>query len=370
MAEVQAPSDPRMQALEARMAAANLRGQWQIDASRPQNVRKGGNGQVFIEPMPAGIPHVWRWNDMQQILQHACEAMTESNTARRALMFTNPKLQRGTVQNLVAGMQAVKAGEIAWAHRHTINALRFSIQGSEKVFTVVDGRPLPMESYDLVLTPSWAWHDHHNESDQAAIWMDALDVPFTVGMNLNFYEEPGEISQEQRSADSLPALLYRKGAEKGLGARPFRYPWKETLRALKAQESEPADPYHGHLLEYINPTTGGPCLPTMKCQIQMLPPGFTGRLHRSTASSIAFVIQGEGRTMFAEKEVDWGKHDTVAIPNWSWHRHVNPGRQPAYLFTMTDSPILTTLGFYRAETEDSAEALPPAVPAAKLSAAE
>src|SRR5689334_24393532 len=149
MAETQA--DPRMQALEARMASANLRGQWQIDANRPQNVRRGGNGQLFIEPMPAGIPHAWRWTDMQQILQQACAAMTESNTSRRALMFTNPKLPRGTVQNLVAGMQAVKAGEIAWAHRHTINALRFSIQGSEKVFTVVDGRPLPMESYDLVL---------------------------------------------------------------------------------------------------------------------------------------------------------------------------------------------------------------------------
>jgi 1-hydroxy-2-naphthoate dioxygenase len=267
-------------------------------------------------------------------------------------------------------MQAVKAGEIAWAHRHTINALRFSIQGSEKVFTVVDGRPLPMESYDLVLTPSWAWHDHHNESDRDAIWMDALDVPFTVGMNVNFYEEPGEISQQQTGPESLPSMLYRNGAEKGLGARPFRYAWKDTLRAVKAMESDAVDPYHGQLLEYINPTNGGPCLPTMKCQIQVLPPGFTGRLHRSTASSIAFVVQGEGRTMFADKEVDWGKHDTVAIPNWSWHRHVNPGREPAILFTMTDSPIFTTLGFYRAETEDSAEALPPAVPVAKLSAAE
>lgn len=366
MAEPQA--DPRMQALEAKMASANLRGQWQIDANRPQNIRRGGNGQVFIEPMPAGIPHVWRWTDMQKILQQACEAMAESHTARRALMFNNPKLQRGTVQNLVAGMQAVKAGEIAWAHRHTINALRFSIQGSEKVFTVVDGRPLPMESYDLVLTPSWAWHDHHNESDRDAIWMDALDVPFTVGMNLNFYEEPGDISQQQTGAEQLTDVLYRNGAQKGLGARPFRYPWKETLRVAKSMEKDAADPYHGHLLEYVNPQNGGPCLPTMKCQIQVLPPGFTGRLHRSTASSIAFVIQGEGRTMFADKEVDWGNHDTVAIPNWSWHRHINPGRQPAYLFTMTDSPILTALGFYRAETEDSAEALPPAVPAAKLSA--
>ena len=100
MAEAQA--DPRMRDLEARMAAANLRGQWQIDANRPQNVRKGANGQVYIEPMAAGIPHVWRWTDMQQILQNAVEAMTESNTARRALMFTNPKLTRGTVQSGIA----------------------------------------------------------------------------------------------------------------------------------------------------------------------------------------------------------------------------------------------------------------------------
>jgi gentisate 1,2-dioxygenase len=333
-------------------------------------VRKGANGQMFIEPMAAGIPHVWRWQDMQQILQNACEAMTDSYTARRALMFANPKLPRGTVQNLVAGMQAVKAGEIAWAHRHTINALRFSIQGSEKVFTVVDGRPLAMEPYDLILTPGWSWHDHHNESDRDAIWMDALDVPFTVGMNLNFYEEPGDIAQEQRGGDSLPSLLYRNGAQKGAGARPYRYPWKETLRALKAMENDAVDPYHGRLLEYVNPTTGGPCLPTIKCQVQVLPPGFAGKQHRSTASSIAFAIQGEGRTVFADKEIAWGKHDTVAIPNWSWHRQINTSsREPAILFTLTDSPILTTLGFYHAETEDGDDAMS-SLPAAKLTAAE
>ena len=119
------------------------------------------------------------------------------------------------------------------------------IQGSEKVFTVEDGRPLPMESYDLVLTPSWAWHDHHNESDQDAIWMDALDVPFTVGMNLNFYEEPGDISQQQTGAESLTDVLYRNGAQKSHGARPFRYPWKETTRVLKKMEGADADPYTG-----------------------------------------------------------------------------------------------------------------------------
>jgi gentisate 1,2-dioxygenase len=363
-------ADPLLADLEARMAAQNLRGQWQIDANRPQNVRKGANGQVFIEPAPAGIPHVWKWQDMQQMLQRACEAMTDSYTARRSLMFTNPKLPRGTVQNLVAGMQVVKAGETAWSHRHTINALRFAIQGSEKVFTIVDGRPLAMEPYDMLLTPGWSWHDHHNESDRDAIWLDALDVPFTVGMNLNFYEEPGEISQEKHSQESLPSLLFRPGTGNAPQlAQPYRYPWKETLKALQARAKDAVDPYHGRLLEYVNPLTGGPALPTIKCQIQVLPPKFNGKLRRSTASAIAFVVEGEGRTVFGDKEIAWGKHDTVAIPNWSWHRQVNNSDRDAILFTLTDSPILSTLGFYREETEDG-EAMSSLPAAAKLSAAE
>jgi gentisate 1,2-dioxygenase len=363
-------ADP-LRDLETRMAAQHLRGQWQVDANRPQNVRKGANGQLFVEPTPAGIPHAWRWQDMQQMLQSACAAMTDSYTARRSLMFTNPKLPRGTTQNLVAGMQIVKAGETAWAHRHTINALRFSIQGGEKVFTVVDGRPLVMEPYDLLLTPGWSWHDHHNESGQDAIWLDALDVPFTVGMNLNFYEEPGEIAQEQNRQESLPSMLYRAAHNKETrGPQPYRYPWKETLRALKAQEHDPVDPYNGRLLEYVNPLTGGPALPTIKCQIQVLPPKFEGKLHRSTASSIAFIVEGEGCTVFGEREIAWGKHDAVAIPNWTWHRHVNSSNRDALLFTLSDSPILTTLGFYREETEDGADAMSSLPAASKLSPAE
>jgi gentisate 1,2-dioxygenase len=361
-------ADPLLLDLEARMAAQHLRGQWQVDANRPQNVRKGANGQVFIEPAAAGIPHMWKWQDMEPLLQSSVVAMKESYTARRALIFTNPKLQRGTTQNLLASLQVVKAGEIAWAHRHTINALRFTIQGGEKVFTVVDGRALPMEPYDLILTPGWSWHDHHNESDQQAIWLDALDVPFTVGMNLNFYEEPGEMAQEQRGGDSLPSPLFRPtGGKEASAQRPYRYPWKETLKALQGQGA--VDPHHGRVLEYVNPLTGGPVLPTLKCQVQVLPPGFQGKRHRTTASSISFVVDGEGRTVFDGREIGWGKHDTMAIPNWTWHQHVNNSKREAIIFTLSDSPILSTLGFYRAETEDG-ETMDSLPAGSKLSAAE
>ena len=76
------------------------------------------------------------------------------------------------------------------------------------------------------------------------------------------------------------------------------------------------------------------------------------------------------RTVFKDRELEWGKHDSLALPNWTWHRHINRSkREPAILFTMSDTPILSAFGFYREETEDR-EALAPAAPAGRLSAAE
>jgi 1-hydroxy-2-naphthoate dioxygenase len=369
MAETQA--DSLLSDLEARMAAQHLRGQWQVDPNRPQNLRKGANGQVRIDPVPSGAPYIWKWQDMLPLLRSACAAMTESYTARRALTFKNPGLQRGTTQTLVAGLQIVPPGEIAWAHRHTMSALRFTVQGGEQVFTVVDGRPLVMEPYDLILTPGWSWHDHHNESGQDAIWMDGLDVPFTLALNQAFYEEPGEIAQERRTDDHAFSPLVRPAGRQGAGdARPYRYAWKDTLQFLQARAHDPVDPHHGRVLEFVNPLTNAAVLPSIGCRIQYLPPGFEGEPYRHTSSSIAFVIEGEGRTVVGEREIEWGKHDTLAMPNWTWHRQINRSRrEPAVLFVMTDTPILSAFGFYREETEDRVN-VSPALPAFKLSAAE
>jgi 1-hydroxy-2-naphthoate dioxygenase len=364
-------ADPSLSDLEARMAARHLRGQWQVDPNRPQALRKGANGQVQIDPVPSGVPHVWAWQDMLPLLRSACAAMPESYTARRALTFKNPGLQRGTTQTLVAGFQIVPPGEIAWAHRHTMSALRFTVQGGEKVFTVVDGRPLVMEPYDLILTPGWSWHDHHNESDQDAIWMDGLDVPFTLALNQAFYEEPGETAQERRTDDGAFSPLLRPAGQRSAGdARPYRYAWKDTLRFLQARAHDPVDPHCGRVLEFVNPLTSAAVLSSIGCRIQYLPPGFEGEPYRHTASSIAFVIGGEGRMALGERELKWATHDTLAIPNWTWHRQINRSkREPAILFVMTDTPILATFGFYRAETEDRVT-VSPALPAFRLSAAE
>lgn len=345
---------PELSALEQRLAAYNLRGQWQAESNRPHKLGRNARGDVLVEPLPAGAAHIWEWAKMQPLLDNALDALSESYTARRTLVLCNPKLPRGTTQTMVASVQVIRPGEIAWAHRHTINAIRFIIQGGPKVSTVVGGEPLIMEPNDLLLTPGWSWHDHHNDSDKPAIWLDALDVPFTLALNQNFYEEYGESAQERTGEHPPAAPMARlSGGAKRQAVRPMRYPWKATLQSLKvaAMRKDPEiSPVDGIMLEYVNPLNGGAALPTLSCRVQWLPPGFVGEKVRRTSSAIHHVIQGEGRTIYEDAELDWQTRDTYCAPNWGWHQHINASKsEPAILFTITDVPILDAFGYFREE---------------------
>ena len=184
-------------------------------------------------------------------------------------------------------------------------------------------------------TPGWQWHDHHNQSAKPAIWLDGLDVPFALGVNQNFYEELGEAVQDQRP---------------GADTTPYRYPWQE-IRPKLAQLAEDGaiHPSDGAAFDYLSPA-GGPTFPTMQCRVHWLPPGFEGQPIRRTTSTILFGVEGDGAAFVDDKEFRWVRHDTVAVPNWSWLKLVNRSRaEPAIVFSLSDSPIVKAFGFYREE---------------------
>ena len=83
----------------------------------------------------------------------------------------------------------------------------------------------------------------------------------------------------------------------------------------------------------------------------MLPPGFKGKRHRHTSSAVYFVIEGEGRAEFEDKQFAFGRHDGFCVPNWTWHRFENPSDQPAILFSTNDSPQIEPFGLNREETD-------------------
>jgi len=45
----------------------------------------------------------------------------------------------------------------------------------------VEGERTTMRPGDFVVTPSWTWHDHGNETDRPMVWLDGLDTPLASG---------------------------------------------------------------------------------------------------------------------------------------------------------------------------------------------
>lgn len=123
---------------------------------------------------------IWRWSTMLPIIQETAKMRATHVLDRRVLLMTNPKRlhvwdEAGTGP-LMFDFQCVMPGERAGAHRHPMNALRFVVQCTGGVKSIVDGKDCVMEPGDLILTPGWCWHEHVNEGKDPIIWLDVLDV--------------------------------------------------------------------------------------------------------------------------------------------------------------------------------------------------
>jgi gentisate 1,2-dioxygenase len=244
-------------------------------------------------------------------------------------------------------------GEVAPSHRHTQSALRFVIEGSG-AYTAVDGERTTMHPGDFVITPSWTWHDHGNDSDRPMIWMDGLDIPIVALLDASFAERFGADEQplSRPEGDSLArygAGMMPVGHRAGSQTSPvFNYPYRRTREALETmRRRQEWDACHGLKMQYVNPVTGGSAMPTLGTFMQLLPKGFAGTDYRSTDGTVFSVVEGRGRTRMGERVFDWGPRDTFVVPSWTWHRH--EAIDDAVVFSFSDRPVHDKLGLWREE---------------------
>lgn len=308
---------------------------------------------VPLEPTPSCQPHLWRYADVRPHVLESGEIITAKEAERRVLILENPGMKGSSqvTNTLYAGLQLIRPGEVAPAHRHTQSALRFVVEG-QGAYTAVDGEKTIMKPGDFVITPSWTWHHHGHEAEGPMVWLDGLDIPLLAFFNSTFREDhpADEAAITRPVGDALARYgsgLLPVGWRNGtLNSPVFNYPWARTREALHALTKAGAPDAHlGHLMRYINPADGGWAMPTMATMVRLLPAGFATLPYRSSDSTVFIGVEGEGDLRVGGRTYRITPHDIAVVPGWV--PYTLHAANDFALFSYSDRVAQEKLGFWR-----------------------
>lgn len=303
------------------------------------------------EPAPATQAYLWRWSTIEPLAKRALDLLTlgeGGDGARRAIQFCNPGLPAGTTPTLFGAYQYLNPGETAPAHRHAAGAIRFMMAGSG-IFTTVDGDACEMTPGDLILTPSWTWHDHTSYGDDPVVWFDGIDAPLVASLECwlaeNHPEGMQKIVGRGLSETSFAGTGLYERLSPGSETPPelMRFSYAAADRALDAILAAKGGPIA--TIEYRNPMNGRPAITTMTCLMMRILPGGRRAPRRQTGSQVHVVYRGRGKSVIGGTQFDWGAGDVFVVPSWAPVEHES--EEVADIFVVTDQAALELLGLFR-----------------------
>lgn len=319
-------------------------------------------------PRPRAVAHVWKWSDLYPLARQSGDLVPVGRGGeRRAIGLANPGLGGDTyiTPTLWCAIQYLGPRETAPEHRHSQNAFRFVVEG-EGVWTVVNGDPVRMSRGDFLLTPGWCFHGHHNDTDHPMAWIDGLDIPFSFQNDVGFFEFGADrvtdhATPQYSRGERLwchpglrPLSQLQNTAASPIGA----YRWQHTDAALTQQllledEGQPATVAQGHAaVRYVNPTTGGDVMPTIRAEFHRLREGTETATRREVGSTVFQVFEGRGAVVMDGRTTRLDKGDIVVIPSWvAWSLQAETAFD---LFRFSDAPIIERLNFQRTLVEAEA----------------
>ena len=313
-------------------------------------------------PRPQAVPQHWQWDQLRALAARAGELVpVGSGGERRAIALANrglPGLPYAT-PTLWAAIQFLGGQEAATSHHHSQGAFRFVLEG-EGVWTNVNGDPVAMRRGDLLITPSWAYHEHHNTTDEPMAWLDGLDIPLVAALDAGFFEPgPAQLSTEETPARSRSERLWGfpglcPPVSPAPGNSPLMaYRWAQTDEALAEQLALEAEGYpvtadHGHaMVRFSNPANGRDALASMRTQMHRLRAGAAVPGQRVAGSAVWQVFAGEGLARIGGTVYTLARGDIFVVPSWTELEIT--ARTELDLFRFSDEPVYEAVGLDRSE---------------------
>ena len=125
----------------------------------------------------------WRWEGIYKGLKRSGEIVTvgpDGMTGMRSVTGIEAR-------NFPIWMNAqiLMPGERTQGHRNTRSETRLVCEAPTEAFFVCEHEAFPMERGDVIISPSWTFHDHWNQGTSPALWVDGYDNGYCGGVNLN-----------------------------------------------------------------------------------------------------------------------------------------------------------------------------------------
>ncbi len=218
---------------------------------------------LTVKPNTPCLPYLWAWDMVWPWLQEGGQLITAKEAEGRVLVLENPGLcgQSCVTHSLYAGLQLILSGEVATAHRHSLSALRFILQGGG-AYTTVNGEKVTLNVGDFVITQSWTFHDHSNFSNEPMVWLDGLDLPIVELLDAQFRQDGASDMQKVESSSGTclarfgNTMKLMKYKARSRTSPLFWYPYDRTREALETlRDQDEAHVCWGYKLQYTNPIT-------------------------------------------------------------------------------------------------------------------
>ncbi len=286
---------------------------------------------------------------------------------RRMSLIVNP--ESGAGHGLTCGtgvaLCVLKPGERTAPVRHNSSQVNFCIGGAGR--SIVGGREVAFQQYDIWNTPPWTVYEHVNDTSDLQVRLTYSNAPLLEKLNVHITEENPTLRPPAEALDGFAG--HPEGAKHPFGTfelgnsgaflmpyetlvsppvhdfPPLHWPWQQVKHHLDKLAAL-GQSYVGRRLYLLyHPATGRTNGTTANffATITIRPGGITDKPHRHVASAINYIFNGKGRSNVGGKLYLWKAGDLMlTAPGWAIHNH--SADEDVYELTIQDSPLHICMG--------------------------
>lgn len=285
-----------------------------------------------------------------------------SNGRRQALIVhpraTEPGL--GLAPGIRVTLEVLLPGEESAPIRHNSTQVNFCIRGGGT--SLVHGREIQFEQYDVWNFPCWATYLHKNPTRDLQVRLTYSNAALLEKMNVHVVEENPPALQAVPDLDAdaagtrqqAPFETFQMNDQgswlmpyetlinpKTVESRALHWSWNEVkghLDKLQALGKE----YKGRrVLLMYNPRTGDTngTTPNFFATMCVRPANIVDQPHRHISAAINYYFSGSGRSTVEGVVFPWKAGDLMlSAPGWGVHNHASDN-ELVYELTIQDQPL-------------------------------